>query len=424
MEPPASLVSVAVAGLLDVRPGRLELGPVRRGNQVDIVERHRLVARVVHSAHEYGVIGHGQAALPEFLAHAAVVQNLCQAPGHSARRAHRRRRRSRAPTRAGCSCWSTRVRSPAPAARSPTVSPISRKHLLGDVGHLVEREPLTARPRARVGSVRSSCSRVVGGSTNRPAACETGPSAAGRACGRPAGIDASTPTTAVRTVPTPIDRLPVWNRCDMHAQRPARPGAPAVLALQRADHLLDDIVSGPDHGRAKGNEVRIGRPSIVHRDREEARRAVSGRVGGDLFDVPAQRLLALVDAEDRLESRNLRLGAGARACKRDGVERSACRTAARRPRGRSGGARAPRTPRSPRAASPTPSGSSSKSTPGGVPNTCASWNTRNARCSTLGGQWGSVRSLKSAPELAHRGISTQSPVGRRSPAPAGQGSTE
>ena len=129
------------------------------------------------------------------------------------------------------------------------------------------------------------------------------------------GIEASTPTTAVSTAPRPIERLPAWNRCD------TMPRARRVRARRRCspsqgpDHLLDHPVPGLDHDRAKGHEVRIGRPAIVHRDREEAGRAEGLGVGGELLEVPAERLLALVDAEDRLEPRRLGLGGGRRACK-------------------------------------------------------------------------------------------------------------
>ena len=88
-----------------------------------------------------------------------------------------------------------------------------------------------------------------------------------------------------------------------HAQ-----GAPRLLAklvglFIAVDHPLDDPVPRTDHARAKGYEMRIGRPAIVHRDREEACRAERRRVRSQFLDVAAHRLFALVEAEDRLKPR-------------------------------------------------------------------------------------------------------------------------
>src|SRR5208283_5413670 len=69
------------------------------------------------------------------------------------------------------------------------------------------------------------------------------------------------------------------------------------------DHPLDDPVPRTDHSRAKGYEMRIGDPAVVHRDREEARRAEGRRIRSQLLQVASDRLLAFVDAEDRLKPR-------------------------------------------------------------------------------------------------------------------------
>ena len=117
------------------------------------------------------------------------------------------------------------------------------------------------------------------------------------------GIDASTPTTAASRRPSVSDRVPTLNRYD--AMPRAAPGllAELVRLLLALDHLLDDPVPGPDHRRAERHEVGVGHAPVIHRDREEAGRSERDRVGRQLFQVAADRLLALVDAEDRLKPR-------------------------------------------------------------------------------------------------------------------------
>ena len=88
-----------------------------------------------------------------------------------------------------------------------------------------------------------------------------------------------------------------------HAQ-----GAPRLLAklvglFIAVDHPLGDPVPRTDHSRAKGYEMRIGHPAVVHRDREKASRAERRRIRSQFLDVASDRLLALVEAEDRLKPR-------------------------------------------------------------------------------------------------------------------------
>ena len=77
-----------------------------------------------------------------------------------------------------------------------------------------------------------------------------------------------------------------------------------------------------------------------------------------------------------------------RACARArrGRRASGCRSGARRPGGRPAGARSPRTPRSLRPGRAQSASLSRCSSSGVQPSTWASWNTRKARCSTLGGR--------------------------------------
>ena len=117
------------------------------------------------------------------------------------------------------------------------------------------------------------------------------------------GIDASTPTAAgEQGAPGKRPAADV----ELVRRQPQR--APGLepellrLTLDRND-LLDDPVPGPDHRRAERHEVGIVHAPVVHRDREEAGRAERGRVRGQLLQVAADRLFALVDAEDRLEPR-------------------------------------------------------------------------------------------------------------------------
>src|SRR5690349_8661948 len=88
-------------------------------------------------------------------------------------------------------------------------------------------------------------------------------------------------------------------RC--HPQGAASFGAALMGFL--IDHLLDDPVPWLQHRRTQRYEVSVGRSSIVHGDEKEAGEREGFRAGGQLLEVAAERFLALIDAEQRLETR-------------------------------------------------------------------------------------------------------------------------
>ena len=118
-EPPAALVGVAVARLLQFSPHAVELRLMRLRQAVEVEIRDRVVARVVQAADEdrLGRESPGPAATSRSRTRGS-LSNLRQARGRSARRSRRRRRRSRRPTRADCSGCSSRARARRPAGRS------------------------------------------------------------------------------------------------------------------------------------------------------------------------------------------------------------------------------------------------------------------------------------------------------------------
>ena len=132
-------MGVAIAGLLEQRPDRLEIASVRLGQQVEIVEDDRLVARVVHAADEESLrrarTGPAAPDAPEL----AVVEHLGQCPSVGA-----------APrTTAGAAVVGRFVgvvqarRAVADeehqAGKARGQSDLA-EHLLGDLGHLVDGE--------------------------------------------------------------------------------------------------------------------------------------------------------------------------------------------------------------------------------------------------------------------------------------------
>ena len=92
-------------------------------------------------------------------------------------------------------------------------------------------------------------------------------------------------------------------RCRMRVA----PGPQPVLAVVDVDDLLDDPVLGADDRGTERDEMRVGRAPVVHGDRVEPGRAVCDGLGSQLLHVAADRLLALVDAEHRLEPRRIGL---------------------------------------------------------------------------------------------------------------------
>ena len=89
---------------------------------------------------------------------------------------------------------------------------------------------------------------------------------------------------------------------------------PAIRLAELGLDFLDDPVFGPNHDRAQGCEVRVGRPLVVDRDVEETRHAERLDIRCQLLEMAAKRLFALVQAKYRLEPRRLRPTTGRRAC--------------------------------------------------------------------------------------------------------------
>ena len=142
--------------------------PVRVGHAVEVEERDRLVAGVVHRRRRKpSRPGSVSPRCGERLPDARIVEDLRDGPGVRAA-PRRRRRRSRGPTRAGCSGWSSRGRRSAPAGRSRDVRPMSRstRSAMSVISSSVKPTWPSSGP--GVGSVRSSCSRVVGGVWTNP----------------------------------------------------------------------------------------------------------------------------------------------------------------------------------------------------------------------------------------------------------------
>ena len=94
----------------------------------------------------------------------------------------------------------------------------------------------------------------------------------------------------------------------MHVVAEEAGGAPlqaARASRETVGVLLDfrHVVIGTDRHGTERPRMRVGHALVVHRDVEEARRAerLAGRL--DFFQMPAERFLPLVDAEDRLKRR-------------------------------------------------------------------------------------------------------------------------
>ena len=145
-------------------------------------------------------------------------------------------------------------------------------------------------------------------------------------------------------------RVPTWNWCE------ARPSARRTRRVRRCVSCPAAPRRAPRPSAADGSRPgRAGRSARRPRrgstsPRRRTRRAERLAVRGDLLEVPAERLLALVDAGDDLEPRAMARGAGACRASASSVWRG---TGARRRGGTPAAARRGRTPRSRRPARPT-----------------------------------------------------------------------
>ena len=318
------------------------------------------------------------------LADARVVEDLGHGPAVRRRRARRRRRRSRRPTCAGCSGCTSRGRAVNTSRAKPSVSPMSRssRSAMSVISSRVKPRWPFVGPGRRLGALQLQPGprrrRTI-----RPNRLRMRAVSRGKRIRATSGIEASTPRHAGEHAPTANVRLPTCELVRRRPERPPRP-APAAVRLRRLlVGLLLDPVLWADHDRAERHEVGVGRAAVVHRDAVEPGGAERLAVRRDLLQVPAERLLALVEAASR---------PGTAA------------TAACSPRGRAGpGRRGPgaeralvgevehaaalesrRTPR-PRDELAHVAGGQLVQFVGRPAETWASWNTGNARCSTLGG---------------------------------------
>ena len=207
------------------------------------------------------------------------------------------------------------------------------------------------------------------------------------------GTDASTPTAAgQRCAPARSVRLPTWNRCE------AVPRTCRVRARRRSASAWPsstssvDPVLRPDHDRAERHEVGVGRPAVVHRHAEEARPRRTSRTSGATSSRWRRN-------DSSRSSRQVTTWNRGRPAAARGL--AACRARASsvwvvepplvgqvedppplHVRERLDLARP---------ASPTPPRSAGAARRASRPRTWASWNTRKARCSTLGRPGGPSR---------------------------------
>ena len=114
------------------------------------------------------------------------------------------------------------------------------------------------------------------------------------------------------------------------ADRLSRLGTAAVFFFQREDDLFDQPMLGLHHDRTERGVVRIGDAAEINRDAIESRRRKRLDLRTDLFQMPAERLFARVDAERRLELRGLDPLGRLVAMNREGVERLLAKAALKR----------------------------------------------------------------------------------------------
>ena len=197
----------------------------------------------------------------------------------------------------------------------PDVSPVSR-NTRSAMSVISSREKPT-RPFSGpgVGSSRSSRSRVSRGvwtnrlSLRRSRAVKPREEGPGDQRDRGEHAASSRQDCPQREAPA-ADVEPVRQQ----SQGSPSPRAALVRLLGALDDFLDDPVLGAHDGRAEGYEVRVGRSPVVHRDEVEPGDAERDRVRGHFFEMTAQRLLAFVDAENRLKARRGRHRAAACGC--------------------------------------------------------------------------------------------------------------
>ena len=258
------------------------------------------------------------------LADARVVEDLGDGPAVRPAAEPRRTPRSRGPTRAGCSCSSSRGRASSTSRAKPAVSPMSRstRSAMSVISSRVKPTWPSSGP--GVGSVRSSCSRV------RRRRRTSRPNRRAEPGGQPREQRPGDQRDRGQHADRGRQQRPDGERpaadVDLVRRRAQRPRGPAPAAgappASSSTTLLDDPVLRAHHDRAERDEVGVGRPPVVHGDGEEPGGAERLGVRGDLLEVPAERLLALVDAEHRLEPRRGRgVGAGLRGVQGEGVER-------------------------------------------------------------------------------------------------------
>ncbi len=322
LEPPAPLVRVAVARLLKVRPCLRELAHQFGRQPLGVEQCDRIVTCVVVAADEPRPRRDANPPLLQPGAHPRVVQ-------HVRRRPPVRRARA-APAR--------------PAVVGALVRVVQAARPVPEDEHqwceAVDQPDVTEQPLAlghHLGDAEPEVTVVVAGGRLHPFQCERGvrrgadhPAGGAANFGRQAreqytGHERHRRERADRRREQRADHRRATAQVEAVPQL-AQPqtllGLLLVVAGGVVVHLFRHPVARFDVDRAKRDEVGVGRPAVVHRHGEEAGGAERLAVRGDLLQVPAERLLAFVEAGDHLERRSRGQLGRVRNAVRQGVERA------------------------------------------------------------------------------------------------------
>src|SRR5437762_9553885 len=101
----------------------------------------------------------------------------------------------------------------------------------------------------------------------------------------------------------------------MHVVAEKAGGAPLQAPRAAAEGIavcfdFGDVVIGAERGGAERSRVRVGHSLVIHRDIVETGRAERFACRLDFLQMTAERLLALVEAEQRLKYRGVRQSSG------------------------------------------------------------------------------------------------------------------
>ncbi len=301
VEPPASFVRLAPPRRLDRLTRPLEHRVAARGDQILVEEGDRVVAAVALGADEPGRRLDAQPLGGQPLPHARVIGHLRERPGVGP-----------SPSTPARPAVVGRLVRIVKADRSVADDEHQRREAIAnadvledaahDVRHLPDREA----------DMRSDRWRSV-----LPVQLQTGSDGAGRVflhAGPPGREPGEHHAQHQRDQRQPAERRHQQGAADgqpapqVHVVAEEPGGAP--LQAPRASRELiavcldfGDIVIGPDGHGTERPRVRVGCALVIHRHVEESRGAtgLAGRL--DFLQMAAERLLALVEAEDRLKCR-------------------------------------------------------------------------------------------------------------------------